>query len=164
MPETGAALRRARRERTTSYAWPNAAEPLTRPRQCIRRCSDRCTGCPGSPASCPPPGLAYTPRWRVLAPHRWGTRLPVQACWSLVRRRRRPPVRPRSRPRIPPARMSRRVGRCKVRHRHALSSLLTVPSGNLLNAASQLGMCRKRPSASRSFTRQTPSENCTKGT
>ena len=38
----------------------------------------------------------------------------------------------------PPARMSRRVGRCKVRHRHALSSLLTVPSGNLLNAASQL--------------------------
>ena len=46
------------------------------------------------------PGLAYTPRWRGLAPHRWSIGLPVQACWSLVRRRSRPPGRPRPRPRM----------------------------------------------------------------
>ena len=78
-----------------------AAAAAPRPGQCIHRCWNRCRGCPGSPARCPAPGLAYTPRWRGLAPHPWGTGLPAQACWSLVRRRRRPPGRPRSRPRIP---------------------------------------------------------------
>ena len=79
-----------------------AAAAAPRPGQCIHRCFDRCRGYPGPPARCPQPGLAYRPRWRGHAPHPWGTGLPVQACWSLVRRRRRPPGRPRSRPRIHP--------------------------------------------------------------
>ena len=75
-----------------------AAAP--RPSQCTHQCCDRCRGYPESPARCPPLGLAYTSRWRGLASRPWGTGLPVQACWSLVRRRRQSRALPRWRPRI----------------------------------------------------------------